>query len=263
MARVTPTSDFPSPARLWAEQLAMGMALFLGVLIFLAFKHPDKLSSGSEVLTTGHLFAYGWASVAGVLAQFLLHEAGTLVAAWRMKVPLRFRLFPFGVNAAAILSAAPRRVWTDAVIGLAGPVTGSVVAGFFALTYWFTDDPYFLGMACFGCFYNLFTLIPVLDLEGGWVMPAIAPQAWLAIVIAVLLELTVWFNLVLLGVLCFAAPRLFMLIRARAPREDLACTNAQRIGVVLMYLLLVLALAGFGTASFEALARLVPEAMGD
>ena len=27
-----------------------------------------------------------------------------------------------------------------------------------------------------GYFYNLFTLIPILDLEGGWIAPAIAPQ---------------------------------------------------------------------------------------
>ena len=263
MATASPTSDFPSPARLWAEQLAMGLGLFLAVLIFLAFKHPTMLSGGMDVLTTGHLLAYGWASLVGVLTQFILHEAGSLVTAWRMGVPLRFRLFPFGVNAAATLSAAPRRVWTDAVIALAGPVTGFVVAAIFALVYQITQDPYYLGMACVGCFYNLFTLIPILDLEGGWIMPAIPPQAWLAIVIAVLIELTIYFNLVLLGVLCFAAPRLLLLIRARAPREDLACTTRQRIGIAVLYLVLVLVLAGFGTGSFEALARLVPEAMGD
>jgi Zn-dependent protease len=263
MAGDAPTTDFPSPARLWAEQLALGLALFLGVLIFLAFFHTAMLSGGTQVLTTGHLTAYGWASLAGVGAQLILHEAGTIVAAWHRGVPVRFRFFPFGVNAAATLSAQPRRVWTDAVIGLAGPVTGAVVAGIFALVYTFTDDPFYLGMACVGCFYNLFTLIPILDLEGGWVAPAIAPQAWLAIVMAVLIELTLVFNLVLLGVWCFAAPRLFLLIRARVPREDLACTGRQRLIVALLYLALVLILAWAGTASFDALNRLIPEAMSD
>ena len=45
--------------------------------------------------------------------------------------------------------------------------------------------PLFLGMACVGYFYNLFTLIPILDLEGGWIAPAIAPQAWLFGLVAI------------------------------------------------------------------------------
>ena len=44
-------------------------------------------------------------------------------------------------------------------------------------------------MSCVGCFYNLFTLIPLLDLEGGWIAPAITPGAWLLGLIAVAWEL--------------------------------------------------------------------------
>ena len=76
--------------------------------------------------------------------------------------------------------------------------------------------PFFLGMACIGCFYSLFNLIPILDLEGGWIAPALAPQAWLLGLIASALELTSVFNLVLLGVVCFALPRFVLLLRARA-----------------------------------------------
>lgn len=253
----------PSPGRLWAEQLAMGMALFIAVLIFMAFYYPALLSKGGQVLTTGDLAAYGWASVLGVCLHAILHEAGTLVVAHRMKLPLRFRFFPFGVNAAAILSAQPRRVWIDAAIGLAGPLTGTILSALFALIYQFTGNPFFLGMACVGCFYNLFTLIPVLDLEGGWIAPAIAPQGLFLCLVASVLLLTQQFNLVLLGVVTFGFPRLFLLIRARAPREDLALSGRQRLSVAAVYVLLVLGLAWFGSSTFEALARLVPEAMGD
>ncbi len=114
----------PSPGRLWAEQLAMGLALLVAILSFMAFYHPQLLSRGGQVLTTGDLAAYGWASGLGRLPPLRLHEAGTLAAARRLRLPLRFRFFPFGVNAAAILNALPRRVWIDALVGLAGPVTG-------------------------------------------------------------------------------------------------------------------------------------------
>jgi Zn-dependent protease len=257
------SDKFPSPGRLWGEQLALGLGLLVVVLIFMAFCHPELLSRGGQVLTTGDLRAYGWSSVLGICLHFLLHEAGTLVVARRFRLPLRFRFFPFGVNAAAILSATPRRVWTDAMVGLAGPLTGTAFSILLALIYEFTGNPFFLGMACVGCFYNLFTLIPILDLEGGWILPAIAPQAWFLGLVACVALLTQEFNLVLLGVVAFGLPRLLLLIRARAPREDLVCTGRQRLAVNVIYFLLVLALAWFGSSTFESLTRLVPEAMGD
>jgi Zn-dependent protease len=267
----TPAPEpFASPDRLWAEQLASGSALLLGLLMFMAFKHPKMLASGAQVLTAGDLAAYGWYSVGGVIFLLVVHELGTLLAAKHYKLPLKFRLFPFGVNAAAILTPQPRRVWTDATVGLAGPVTGALVSAILAGIYEFTrteanptGNPYFLGMACVGCFYNLFTLIPILELEGGWVAPAIAPQAWLLGLIASVLVLTESFNLFLLGAVAFGLPRFILIIRARAPREDVACTPRQRWIVAVIYFGLVLTLAWFGTTTFEELSRLVPEAMGD
>ena len=257
------SSEPVTPTRLWGEQLAGGMALFIGLLTFMAVYHTKLLSSGGQVLTTGYLTAYGWASVVGVALHFILHEAGSLAAARHFRLPLRFRFFPFGVNAAATLSAQPRQVWIDAVVGLAGPLTGTILSLILAGIYELTDNPFFLGMACLGYFYNLFTLIPILDLEGGWIAPAIPPQAWLLGIFVIMLELTRAFNLVLLGVVAFAVPRLFLIIRARMPRQDLSCTNPQRMLMTLVYFVLVLALAWFGTSTFEALSRLVPEAMGD
>jgi Zn-dependent protease len=249
--------------RLWAEQLAIGLALFIGLLIFLALYHAPILASGVQVLSTGDLVAYGWASVLGVVFLLIIHEIGTLAAARHYGLPLKFRLFPFGVNAAAILTAQPRRVWIDAMVGLAGPVTGTIVSFILAGVYLATDNPFFLGIACVGWFYNLFTLIPILELEGGWVAPAIAPQGWLAGLAASVLLLTVSFNLFLLAVLSFGVPRLVHLVRARAPREDLGCTGRQRAIVAIVYFALVLTLAWLGTTAYDALGRLVPEAMGD
>ena len=257
------SASFPSPDRLWAEQLAMGMALLVALLVFMAVVHPKQLSVGAEVLGPNDIDAYGWMSVLGVFLQVVIHELGTIVVAWRLKLPVRLRFFGFGANATAILENVPRRVWTDAIVGFAGPVTGIVVSLALALTYDFTDNPLFLGMACVGYFYNLFTLIPILDLEGGWLAPAIAPQAWLFGLVACGLELTDSFNLVLLCVVCFALPRFFLLIRARAPRTDLACTMPQRLIVSVGYFVLVIAMARLGSSTFEELPRLIRDWMGD
>jgi Zn-dependent protease len=260
-------SAAPAPVssdRLWAEQLALGLGLIVALLSFMAFFHPKLLSVGGKVLAPDDLPAYGWAAAIGVVVQLIFHEAGTLVAARWLGLPLRFRFFPFGAHATAILSQQPRRVWIDAVIGLAGPLTGVGVSLVCALIYYFADNPFFLGMSCVGCFYNLFTLVPLLDLEGGWIAPAITPVAWLAgIVLAVLELVDAGFNLVLLGVVCFAIPRFILLLRARAPRTDLNCTPRQRWIVSIVYFVLVLGLAYFASTLFENLPRLVRENMGD
>jgi Zn-dependent protease len=235
----------------------------MGILIFMALFHPKLLSAGGKILGPNDLDAYGGWAVLGIVLQVVIHELGTILVAWWRKLPVQVRFFGFGANATAILENLPRQVWTDAVVGFAGPLTGTAVSVALALTYDVTDNPLFLGMACVGYFYNLFTLIPILDLEGGWIASAIAPQAWLLGLVATALELTNQFNLVLLCVVSFALPRFLLLLRARAPRTDLGCTTPQRLVVGIGYFVLVIGLAWFGSTTFEELPRLVRAAMGD
>lgn len=269
----SPATVSLSQDRLWAEQLAMGMALLVGILIFLAIFHAQILSVGAEVLGPNYLGVYGWASVVGIVLQVVVHELGTLVTARRMGLPLHYRFFGFGANATAILEYLPRRPLIDAKLGFAGPLTGTGVCLVLTGIYFLTNNPdkpqivapFFLGMACVGYFYNLFTLIPVLDLEGGWIAPAIAPQGWLLGLVLLVLELTLkgGFNLVLLCVVSFGLPRLILLITARAPQVDTVCTTTQRLVINIGYFLLVFLLAWISTWAFGILPDLVRDTMGD
>jgi hypothetical protein len=268
----TVATTYHSPNRLWAEQLAFGLALLLGILIFLALFHTKLLTSAAEVLGPNDLDAYGWVSVAGILLQILVHELGTIGCIWWLKLPLKLRFFGFGANATATLETLPRNVWRDAVVGISGPLTGTVVSvalhGVYEITKYQDAEmqvgyPIFLGMACVGYFYNLFTLIPILDLEGGWIAPALAPQAWLLGLIGCVLRLTGGFNLVLLCVVAFAVPRFVLLIRNVAPRTDTACTTQQRVIIAVLYFFLVIGLAWVGGKTFEVLPKLVHYQMGD
>ena len=241
----------------------MGLGLLLFLLVFLAIFHAKLLTVGGEVFGPNYIGAYGWASVIGIVAQVVFHELGTIVVAWRLKLPVHFRLFGFGANATATLQSQPRRIWTDALVGIAGPLTGTAFSVILALVYQVTDNPFFLGMACIGYFYNLFTLIPILDLEGGWIAPAIAPQAWLLGLLASVMEMTYVFNLVLLCVVCFALPRFILLLRARAPRTDHVCTGKQRLIIAIIYFLMVVGLAHVSSATFSLMPALVREEKGD
>jgi hypothetical protein len=82
----TPVTTYASPDRLWAEQLAAGLALLMAILIFLAIFHTKLLSAGMEILGPNDLDAYGWASILGILLQVAIHELGTIVVAWWMKL---------------------------------------------------------------------------------------------------------------------------------------------------------------------------------
>lgn len=271
-AKFVPTS-YPSPNRLWAEQLAMGLALLFGLLVFMAIFHPKMLSAGAQVLGPNDMNAFGLVyPLGGIILQVAVHELGTVIAAWRMKLPLRLRFFGFGANATATLEDLPRDVWRDAVVGLSGPAAGTALAILLSGIYEYTKyqdvsmhvgNPYFLGMACVGYFYNLFTLIPILDLEGGWIAPAIAPQAWLIGLIAMALEITSAFNLVLLGVVCFTVPRFVLLLRARMPRTDNACNGRQRVMISLAYFGMILFLAWFSSTTFDRMPNLVRAYFGD
>jgi hypothetical protein len=260
-----------SAGRLWAEQLAAGGALLIGLLTFMSIYHPAKLSVGAEVLGPNYLSVYGWASVVGIVLQVIVHETGTLLMAKWLHLPLQFRFFGFGANATAILEKQPRHTARDAVLALAGPLTGTIVSLLLAGIYVVVKDlnslqinaPLFLGMACVGYFYNLFTLIPILDLEGGWVAPALAPQAWLGGLIACTLMLTGSFNLVLLCVVCFGLPRFFQLITARARRADLTCNSQQRWVINVLFFALVLFLSYLSSATFQWLPEIIRDTMGD
>jgi Zn-dependent protease len=262
--KAAPTS-YPSPARLWAEQLAAGLGLLLAILIFLAVFHSPMFEAGMAVLGPNDLDAYGWVSVVGIILQVVVHELGTILIAWRLKLPIRFRFFGFGANADAILENVPRSTWRDTLVGFAGPLTGTALSVAFALAYDYTDNPLFLGMACVGYFYNLITLVPILPMEGGWIAEAMAPQAWLLSLIAMGFALTNAFNIVLLCVFAFALPRFVLILRARAPRTDLALSNGQRVMVAIGYIVLILGLAWFGSTTFQELPQLVrgPMGMGD
>jgi Zn-dependent protease len=272
MAEAKVDSSFPSASRLWAEQLGLGLILTLGLLGFMAVFHTELLSAGMKVLGPNYLNAYGWASLAGIIVQVVVHELGSIAMIKHLKLPLKFRFFGFGANAGATLEALPREPWRDAQVGVAGPLAGTVVSLIFAGIYEYTkahDEsmqvgmPLFLGMACVGYFYNLFTLIPILDLEGGWIAPVIAPQWWLFGLVAVVLELTNHFNLVLVGVLTFGLPRFVHILRARAPRADLQTHVAQRTLLSIAFFVVVLGLAYFGSTTFESLPSLVLEEKGD
>jgi Zn-dependent protease len=86
----------------------------------------------------------------------------------------------------------------EARVGLAGPVVGSLAAAALIPVAEATGDPFWRALAFTGFFLNLFNLLPMLPLDGGRAMAAMAPWMWFAGFGGLVLLLFVWPNPILI-----------------------------------------------------------------
>ena len=68
----------------------------------------------------------------------------------------------------------------EARVGLAGPILGSIGAAVCVLVWHATGNDLWRALAFTGFFLNLFNLLPVVPLDGGRAMAAMAPVMWFA-----------------------------------------------------------------------------------
>ena len=139
------------------------------------------LFSGGTMLLS--VFAYAlvfglWYAV-GFVALIFVHELGHYLAARQRGLDVGLPTFIPFVGAWIQLKDLPHDVETEAWVGLAGPLLGSV--GALACYYAFraTGEPLLLALSYAGFFINLFNLIPVSPFDGGRITAIISPRVWL------------------------------------------------------------------------------------
>jgi Zn-dependent protease len=164
----------------------------LGSLKFLKF--GKLLTTGGTMLLSIGAYAllYGWRYAAGFVGLIFLHEMGHYVAAKRRGLPVGAPTFIPFVGAWIELKQMPHNAETEAYVGIAGPLAGTLAA---LIVYFFArnngDTPWLLALAYAGFFINLFNLIPLSPLDGGRITQVISPWLWLAGV-PVLVAVFVW-----------------------------------------------------------------------
>jgi Zn-dependent protease len=172
------------------------------------------LTGGTMILS---VFAYAlvfgiWYAVGFVLLIFV-HEMGHFLAARQRGLAVGAPTFIPFVGAWIELKDLPHDVETEAWVGLAGPLLGSVGALAVYYAYRATDEPLLLALAYAGFFLNLFNLIPVSPFDGGRITAIISPRVWL-VGAPLLVALFFWRPspmLILMAVL--AAPHLWKAIK--------------------------------------------------
>lgn len=188
--------------------------------------------------------AFGWPFAAGFILLLFVHESGHLIAARMVGLKVSLPIFIPFMGALIALREAPRNAWIEAIVGIGGPILGSLGAAAVAACYFLTGNQIFLVLAYTGFFLNLFNLIPVVPLDGGRIVSAISPWLWvvgLVILVPYLILNAGGVGFIILLIVLTSIPRVLALFRRRTPEEMryFECTPAQRTLMGLLYFCLL------------------------
>ena len=155
--------------------------LKLLALLFTAGKLGKVALTGGTMILSVFAYAliFGWWYAVGFVLLIFVHELGHYAAARSRGLDVGAPTFIPFVGAWVELKDMPHDVETEAWIGLAGPLLGTVGALACYYAYRSTDAPLLLALAYAGFFLNLFNLIPVSPFDGGRITAIISPRVWL------------------------------------------------------------------------------------
>lgn len=144
---------------------------------------------GSMLVSVGvDAMLWGWWFAAGFVMLLFVHEMGHVVALRAKGIKASAPVFIPFMGAIIAMKEMPHDAKSEAEIGIAGPLLGTLGAFICLQIGHMMHMPLFVRLAYVGFFLNLFNLLPVLPLDGGRVMAAISPKVWLAgMALAVLL----------------------------------------------------------------------------
>ena len=165
-----------------AAVIGAGIAKFLAQFKALLFLLPKvkflTFAASAAVSVAAYSLLWGWWFAAGFVVLLFVHEMGHVIQLRREGIKATAPLFiPF---LGAMIKA---ELWTgnamrEARVGLAGPVLGTLGAAACVPLYLLTGNEIFRALAYIGFLLNLFNLAPVLPLDGGRAMAAMAPWMW-------------------------------------------------------------------------------------
>jgi Zn-dependent protease len=121
---------------------------------------------------------FGWRYAVGFVLLIFVHELGHYIAAKQRGLAVGAPTFIPFVGAWIQMKDMPHDAETEAYVGIAGPVAGTLAAMacyYLARNY---DSQLLLALAYAGFFINLFNLIPLSPLDGGRLTAILSPRVW-------------------------------------------------------------------------------------
>jgi Zn-dependent protease len=239
-----PTPAAPPPRRSGFRRFATPIFLVLvaalkwGKALLLLLPKAKLLTTSASMLVSVAAYAliWGWRFAAGFVALLFIHEMGHYIQLRREGVKPSGMLFIPFLGAAVGTRSLGGSALAEARVGLAGPILGSLATAALIPIALSSDDEFWRALAFTGFFLNLFNLLPVVPLDGGRAMAAMAPWMWFVGFGAMLLMLLVWPNPILLLIVLLGG---FETYRRWKHRKDPVEGNADYYRVKPVHRLLV------------------------
>ncbi len=152
--------------------------VFLLNFKWIAILAKIALSSGSLLLSiAAWALLFGWTFAAGFVVLILLHEMGHYVAARAYGLNPSLPVFIPFMGAFVALRGVERDTKMSSLISLAGPAAGALGAFGCYLAGMQTGQPFWFALASVTFFLNLFNMLPIPPLDGGWVVAPLLSRA--------------------------------------------------------------------------------------
>jgi Zn-dependent protease len=244
-----PAEQRPGWRRLLGPLVVLGavLAKFKGVLLLLP-KIKLLTTSGSMLVSVAaYSFIWGWKFALGFVLLLLVHEMGHVIQLRREGIEASAPMFIPFLGAVVAAKSLGDDAAAEARVGLAGPILGSLGAALLVPVWLATGDEFWQALAFTGFFLNLFNLLPVIPLDGGRAMAAMAPWMWF-VGLAAMVALAIAFpNPIILLILLLAAFSTWQRWKARraggeASEAYYRVRPAQRVAVAAVYIGLIAAL---------------------
>jgi Zn-dependent protease len=229
--------------------LAKFWAAIKGVLLLLPKLKLLTTAGTALVSVAAYSLFWGWTFALGFVVLLFVHEMGHVIQLRREGVKASAPMFVPFLGAVVMAKSLGENALAEARVGLAGPVLGTVGSAACLAIGEATNSDFFRALAYIGFFLNLFNLLPVVPLDGGRAMAAMAPWMWFVGLGAVAAMLFIFPNFILLIILFFGGMEVYHRWRARRTRSleqaayyRVSPRNRLLVGVVYVGLVVVLAL---------------------
>jgi Zn-dependent protease len=154
------------------------VAKFKTILLLLP-KLKVLTSAGTMLVSVAaYSFVFGWPFAAGFVVLLLVHEMGHVIALRREGIKASAPMFIPFMGAVISARSLGDNALAEARVGLAGPILGSIGSAACIVVWQATGSDLWRALAFTGFFLNLFNLLPVVPLDGGRAMAAMAPWMW-------------------------------------------------------------------------------------
>ena len=209
--RLGPPFEQPKQGTLKRRIGAIGAALaalfakFKALLLLLPKIKIFSTAATALVSTAAYSVVFGWPFAVGFVVLLFVHEMGHVIALRREGIKASAPMFIPFMGAVISAKSLGDNALAEARVGLAGPILGSIGAAVCIFIYHATGNDMWRALAYTGFFLNLFNLLPVVPLDGGRAMAAMAPAMWFAGFAGMVVIAFVFPNPIILIILVFGA----------------------------------------------------------